>query len=325
MNENEEREDLKKKANKDIESLKQTAEEVRKIIRIHISNPTSIAEVDSVFYTIETYTEDIFDSGTIDQARMFYRNIISRFAMAVKSFLTNPQNDNTRNELIEAAKAFNNFANAISTNKELKKVKEGLVSNFLSNEFEKKAQKLEKEANKRLGIWSFSFVLSFRMAILIALVINLLLWCFYIEGKITNPILSNQIPIEKVLDSNDTKVDSMIVSAKISMDFWHFMMLKLTINIPIIFYVLFTLNEYIKAKKLYEEFDYKRIVAITLINNYNQLKNEFGVTNEQALLLIQSSFEKIFDNPVHSIYGNKSEDKNFDIGQIEKLVSILKR
>lgn len=325
MTENEEREDLKKKANEDIDYLKKNVDIVRKLIRIHISSSSNLSEIDSVFYTIETYTQDIFDTGKIDQARIFYRNIINRFAMAVKGFLTNVQNENTQNELVESAKAFNNFANAINTNKELNKVKEGLVSNFLSDEFEKKATKLEEEVSKRLGVFSLSFFLSFRMAILITVLINLFLWCFYIDGKITNPVSGNQISIEKVLDNNDTKVDNMIAPTKISMDFWHFMMLKLTINVPLLFYVLFTLNEYVKAKKLYEEFDYKRIIAITLINNYNQLKNEFGVTNEQALQLIQASFEKIFDNPVHSIYGNKSEDKNFDLGQIEKLASIFKK
>lgn len=325
MGENEERENLKKRANQDIEYLKQNAEEVRGLIRIHIANSSNLAEIDSVFYTIETYTDNIFDTGTIENARNFYKNIISRFAMAVKGFLANVQNENTRNELIESAKAFNNFANAITTNKELNKVKEGLISSFLSDEFEKKAIKLENEASDKLGKLSLSFFLSFRMAIFIALLINILLWCFYIEGKITNPVLENQIILEKVLDKNDTKAQDVIVPVKISMDFWHFMMLKLTINIPLLFYVLFTLNEYIKAKKLYEEFDYKRIVAITLINNYNQLKNEFEVTNQQALDLIQTSFEKIFDNPVHSIYGNKNEDKNFDFGQIEKLASIFER
>jgi hypothetical protein len=325
MNENEEREDLKKEANKDIDYLKEAADRVRQLIRIHIQSSTNLAEVDSVFYTIKTYTPNIFDTGQIEQARMFYRNIISRFAMAVKGFLTNVQNENTRNELIESAKAFNNFANAITTNKELNKVKEGLVSNFLSSEFANKATKLENEANEKLGVFSRLFFLSFRMAVLITVLINLLLWYLYVDGRIINPVSESQIYIEKVLDKNDTKVNPTIAPKKISMDFWHFMMLKITINIPLVFYVLFTLNEYVKAKKLYEEFDYKRIVAITLINNYNQLKNEFEVTNEQALELIQTSFEKIFENPVHSIYGNKNEDKNFDLGQIEKLASIFKR
>lgn len=306
MTENEEREDLKKKANEDIDYLKQNADKVRMLIRIHISSSSNLSEIDSVFYAIETYTQDIFDTGKIDQARMFYRNIINRFTTAVKGFQTNTQNVNTRNELVESAKAFNNFANAITTNKELNKVKEGLVSSFLSDEFEKKATKLEEEANKRLGELSWSFILSFRMAIFITVLINLCLWYFYIDGKITSPI-------------------NVITGTKSSMDFWHFMMLKLTINIPLLFYILFTLNEYVKAKKLYEEFDYKRIIAITLINNFNRLKNEFGVTNEQALQLIQASFEKIFDNPVHSIYGNKSEDKNFNVGEIEKLASIFKK
>jgi hypothetical protein len=323
MTENEEREDLKKNSNQDISYLKQHADRVRKLIRIHISSSNSLSEIDSVFYTIETYTENIFDTGNIEQARMFYRNIINRFTMAVAGFLTNTGNANTQNELIESAKAFNNFSNAISTNKELNKVKEGLINNFLSDEFEKKAKKLESEANERLGTISLSFIFSFRMAIIITILVNILLWNYYIDGKITNPSFQHQSYSEKAVDKNNTNIT--IESSDKSMDFWHFMMLKLTINIPLLFYVLFTLNEYIKAKKLYEEFDYKRIVSITLINNYSQLKNEFEVTNQQALNLIQTSFEKIFDNPVHSIFGNKSEVKNLDITELEKVASIFEK
>jgi len=325
MNENEERANFKKKATKDIDYLKQNAEDVRTLIRAHISSLTRREELDSVFHMIEALSPEIFDTGSIENVKFFYLNIIDRFAMAVKGFLGNTQNDLARNELIESAKAFKNYAKAIDTNKELSKVKEGLIRNFLSDEFDKKAKKLESEANKRLGDFSVSFFLSFRMAIFIALLINICLWHLYINGKITNPVSKNQIFIEKVLDQNNTETNTAIGTTNKSMDFWHFMMLKITINIPILFYVLFALNEYIKAKKLYEEFDYKRIVAITLINNYNQLKNEFDVTNEQALQLIQSSFEKIFDNPVHSIYGNKNEDKNFDLDKIEKLASVFRK
>lgn len=49
MNENEEREDLKKKANEDIEYLKQNVDFVRKLIRIHISSSSNLSEIDSVW------------------------------------------------------------------------------------------------------------------------------------------------------------------------------------------------------------------------------------------------------------------------------------
>lgn len=57
--------------------------------------------------------------------------------------------------------------------------------------------------------------------------------------------------------------------------FWELLAMKLLFNIPLAFLVIFFLNEYNKAKRLFEEFDYKIIMAQTLMNNYNRLKEDF--------------------------------------------------
>ncbi|MFA5454370.1 MAG: hypothetical protein WC272_03520 [Sulfurimonas sp.] len=86
-----------------------------------------------------------------------------------------------------------------------------------------------------------------------------------------------------------------------------------------------------KAKKLYEEFDYKRIMAQTLINNFALFKKELlgndtsVSSNEKLLNLIRTPLDKIFDNPVHSIYGDKSGDKNIGLDQLEKFASIFEK
>ncbi|MBW6489013.1 hypothetical protein [Sulfurimonas sp.] len=40
---------------------------------------------------------------------------------------------------------------------------------------------------------------------------------------------------------------------------------------------------------------------------------------------IRSVLNKIFDNPVHSIYGDKSGDKNIGLDQLEKFASIFEK
>ncbi|MDO8454987.1 MAG: hypothetical protein Q7S59_10495 [Sulfurimonas sp.] len=46
---------------------------------------------------------------------------------------------------------------------------------------------------------------------------------------------------------------------------------------------------------------------------------------EDLLGLLTISLEKIFDNPVHSIYGDKSGDKNIGLDQLEKFASIFEK
>ncbi|MBS4068228.1 hypothetical protein [Sulfurimonas sp. RIFOXYB12_FULL_35_9] len=178
------------------------------------------------------------------------------------------------------------------------------ISMVLTEQLQDKATKLKEEALQKLGniSWNPLKFLGFYGAIEIALVVNITIWIIYF-----------------------------IMTCIVSLDFWHFMIFKLTINIPLFVYVAFTLNEYTKAKKLYEEFDYKRIMAQTLMNNFALFKKELlgndtsVSSNEKLLNLIKTPLEKIFDNPVHSIYGDKSGDKNIGLDQLEKFASIFEK
>lgn len=108
-------------------------------------------------------------------------------------------------------------------------------------------------------------------------------------------------------------------------EYWQFIVFKITLNIPFALYLAIAFNEYTKAKKLYEEYEHKRIMAATLINNLERLKNELHANEKDLLELIKVPFEKIFDNPVHSIYGDKSGNKNIGLDDLEKITSILEK
>lgn len=106
---------------------------------------------------------------------------------------------------------------------------------------------------------------------------------------------------------------------------WEGMVSRFVLNMPILILIVFALNEYTKANKLYEEYEFKRISAITLFNNHSRLKNELGITSEELSESLKSSMDKIFDNPVHSIYGDKSMDKNIGLEQLEKIISMIEK
>ncbi|MFZ2889863.1 hypothetical protein [Sulfuricurvum sp.] len=235
-----------------------------------------------------------------EQNEKAYSNEINEIKESIADLQSTEAQDNIHKILTKTLSLYDEAKNSSGLVnqeiQELKNAKEGHIAYNLSKELQHKSDDLKQEYQKKVGSlswkpWEFS---GFYGAIAILLLVNLISWIIYF-------------------------------TANLEIEFWHFMMLKLTINIPLIIYVAFALNEYTKAKKLYEEFDYKRILAQTLMNNYNQFKTDFTDDQDKLLDLIKTPLEKIFDNPVHSIYGDKSGDKNIALDQLEKITSIIKK
>lgn len=357
-----ERIQLKSKILDDINYLNSNSEMIQTLVREDFDEKSGLYDIDRIFYFIRSVTNSYLDRCTNSQLHAFYAlssfrfsagaysnnrydsNVKTSFINSIKpaiTFIENLQNLNLltgneviikqnnlytsdiqqeiqnikksindlqssdtqieirgfltqSNQLFEKAKASEQLLN--DEIQELKQAKEGHIAYNLSKELQHKSDDLKKEYEKKVGSlswkpWEFK---GFYGAIAILLLVNLISWVIYF-------------------------------TAKLEIEFWHFMMLKLTINIPLIIYVAFALNEYTKAKKLYEEFDYKRILAQTLMNNYNQFKTDFTDDQDKLLDLIKAPLEKIFDNPVHSIYGDKSGDKNIGLDQLEKITSIIEK
>jgi hypothetical protein len=101
--------------------------------------------------------------------------------------------------------------------------------------------------------------------------------------------------------------------------------LRIVFGMPIIFGIFVLYNEYLKSSKLYEEYEFKRISAITLFNNHSRLKTELKITSEELSESLKVSMDRIFENPVHSIFGDKSADKNIGLEQLEKIMSIAEK
>lgn len=430
MTEQEERERLTKKANDDIAYLIKESEQVRGLIRLHFDNSKKIEEIDSVFHIIETIEPTLFSTGTIEQFRSFYTNIINRFKMAIKGFLINPHIDNARNELLESAKAFNTYAQILveaqenrsdlSTNEQeilenlskehleeilqkdkqteeyfqpqLEQIKatsidpkkifglskqDQLLQNIDKrlkvleqdqkplNELQIKADQERKEYSKKFDELKKSIddLQSSETQIEITKILTQTKTLFD-EAKNSKQLVNNEVQklikaterevaytlseqFEKktaslkrpiwinftlifililVLSFQGMKYVELMLDPKITNEaYWHSLVMVLLIKLPLIFLILFVLNEYTKAKKLFEEYEHKRIMAATLVNNLERLKNELHADEKDLLELIKVPFEKIFDNPVHSIYGDKSGSKNIGLDDLDKITSILEK
>lgn len=168
------------------------------------------------------------------------------------------------------------------------------------------AIQLENKANK-LRISSFVKFAFFLVSILLLVAFN---------TEFINSYLYKTAP-------ENALISHILVGNINRLTFWQVMTLKLSMNIPFFVLIGFTLNEYSKSNKLYEEYEFRRISAITLFNNYSRLINELNMEKEDLHESLKSSLDKIFDNPVHSIYGDKSGDKNIGLDQLEKIASIL--
>lgn len=172
------------------------------------------------------------------------------------------------------------------------------ISTLLSKQLEEKSIKLFREVIIKFILFFFSLIILF---------------------------LFNVSLMEIYLNVTGLPFVPKIYPALSKMDFWHFIALKLSMNIPFFLFIGFTLNDYTKTKKLYEEYEFRKISAITLFTNYERLTKELGMEKEDLMESLKSSLDKIFDNPVHSIYGNKSGDKNIGLDQLEKFASIFEK
>jgi len=172
---------------------------------------------------------------------------------------------------------------------ELKRAKEGHIAYELSKQFGEKCEALKKQ--KRLHFWMMDIFMT------IILLSNSMLWI---------------LPIQELFSIKDIEL-------------WQHFLVAFSLNLPLIVIVSFHLNEYTKLNKLYEEYENKRIMAATFVNNLKNLKSELQTDEKDLLELIKTPFEKIFDNPVHSIYGDKSGDKNIGLDQLEKFASIFEK
>lgn len=253
------------------------------------SNPENLHdELQEIYKRIKTLEQE---QKPVNEIVIAYSNEIN----AIKEKITDLQSSDTQIEITKTLTQANQLFEKASNSEKILDEKiqtlintsEKQVAYTLSEQFEKKTASLKRP------IW-INFTLMFILIL--------------------------------VLSFQSMKYVELMLDPKITNEaYWHALVMVILIKVPMIFLILFVLNEYTKAKKLFEEYEHKRIMAATLVNNLERLKNELHADEKDLLKLIKVPFEKIFDNPVHSIYGDKSGDKNIGLDQLEKLTSIIEK
>lgn len=378
MREQEEREEIKAKIIEDIDYLKKNEKDIRTTLIGLFSDRKEITPIDVALNTVKMNNINYLDTGSIGTLSSFYTNIINRITIASRAFLNNPSNKNTQTELIESAKIFNDYINAISINnspKELDKnttagemlssiYKRSKASEDITNDVQSQLNNLHEKLKELNDIKeSIADLQSSDTQIEITKTVAQARQLFD-KAKDSQELFNNEVqklisakerqiaytlseqfgkktaalqwPVwinftlifiwVVVLSIQSIKYIELLLDPKISDPlFWKTMSMVLILKLPFIFLIFFNLNEYSKAKKLFEEYEHKRIMASTLVNNLERLKNELHADEKDLLELIKVPFEKIFDNPVHSIYGDKSGDKNLGLDQLEKITSIIEK
>ncbi len=82
--------------------------------------------------------------------------------------------------------------------------------------------------------------------------------------------------------------------------------------IPFILIVLFFWNSYKKSKELFEEYDYKTILAQSLMTHFTYLKNNSVLSDDEIKEhTIFVSLKRLLENPVELVYNRTKDDKNF--------------
>lgn len=94
--------------------------------------------------------------------------------------------------------------------------------------------------------------------------------------------------------------------------------------IPFILIVLFFWNSYKKSKELFEEYDYKTILAQSLMTHFTYLKDNSVLSDDEIKEhTIFVSLKRLLENPVELVYNRTKDDKSFferNKDSLEKLI-----
>ena len=94
--------------------------------------------------------------------------------------------------------------------------------------------------------------------------------------------------------------------------------------VPFVLLVAFFWSSYKKSKELFEEYDYKTILAQSLMTHFTYLKNNSVLSDDEIKEhTIFVSLKRLLENPVELVYNRTKDDKNFfekNKEALEKLV-----
>lgn len=115
---------------------------------------------------------------------------------------------------------------------------------------------------------------------------------------------------------NLTKVDNFLS---------HIFFIKIAISFPIIYWLIFSTKQYLKNKRLEEEYAFKSTVSLSLEAYRDLIKKEANESTKDSVIpLITDAVKSIFTSPSEIISKNPhKEDGDFSEGFLEKLINLV--
>jgi len=195
-------------------------------------------------------------------------------------------------------------------------------------------REIDKQLEKAVGVSLFSTFearkkqLSWSTSLWLLLIIISVATTVYLSYSIINDFMNNVHQYEQVskvglsTDKNTSLLSKPV--EKLDAD-WMWVVLKLTLLLPLIYLISFATSRYSKERRLVEEYAFKSTISLAL-KPYSDLVQKIesdDVDNKYRDFLI-SSIESIFSVPTDKAFGsNKKESKGISLKNIDEVMKLL--
>ena len=102
-------------------------------------------------------------------------------------------------------------------------------------------------------------------------------------------------------------------------------LLKFSVSLPVIYWLIFSTRQYTKSKRLEEEYAFKSVISLSLEAYRVLIKKESGEpTKQEVVPFITEAVEKIFSSPSISISKHPhKEDSDLTESILDKLLQLI--
>ena len=199
---------------------------------------------------------------------------------------------------------------------------------------EEQTQEIDKQLQKAVGVSLFSTFearkkqLSIASNLWLLLIIISVAITVYLSYSIISDFLNNVHQYEQVsktgwsIEKNSGMLSRPI--AKLDID-WMWIVLKLTLLLPLIYLISFATSRYSKERRLVEEYAFKSTISLAL-KPYSDLvqKIESGEVDSKYGDFLISSIESIFSVPTDKAFGsNQKESKDLSLKNIDEVMKLI--
>lgn len=105
---------------------------------------------------------------------------------------------------------------------------------------------------------------------------------------------------------------------------WMIIGYRIILMAPLFAFVSFMWNNYSQNKKLLEDYNHKKIVALTLMSNFNIIRTQTNLDDQKSFEVLFASVGNMLENPVKNAFKNNQSGMLYSIDDLLKIVKISK-